>query len=860
MAGKIIEIIVLLAGLLLTAAIVISIPMKSYNEYKDYLAQIEQQNEENKQNSIKPVLESLTVELKEGVRYFANDLADPKVEHFTVIANYVKGEEKYSEPVEEGKFTVSTHDDFYAKGGEIKISYKGASATIDVELVPVVVESLKVLDNPYTVKYAEGSTFDAAGMVIQAIYNDGSSKIVSADEYVVDTQTALTTSDNKVTVSYQIGDITKTVDVEIGVSKTLDNGAVKSIAINNALVNAGDTLDNAALTVIATYESGNRKALSADEYTISGSAEVVKFGKAYSVTVSYNEDTTKTAKAKVTVRQTLQGEDGVIVGGKKNTEPEYVISNGVITELGTNVSFAGNFSNVVTGGNEGSLTLVINTAAGVIGNITMRCGNSYLVGSEGNYSMQPLQINTILDLTVNGRAVEIPDSVVLKGCGPWASYAPLYGIYYEFTFNGVELDPGVNEVKFSFKKSTVGALNCWGETPSTMNIDYVNFDTIGADLPDNYEIEKLEITDALNIQFKQSVDTLVVPVVGYITGGAQIGVEPELYDVKVIGNTEGGYFHFGTYTIEISLKSDPSVKATKEYTVPVHKSFVVLNASVELVDGKVYYVFSGNATGYKAEDIVLFDGSDKPKLADSTFTEDTFVLKYDVTDRAIGTTFYPHMSIEGKNYANGANTAGDIRDNGLTFVNGQSVKLGGKIYYLNLQYSMPNLVVKEAPTYEAVKDNTFESDKNLLLTLEATSEGVTLQGNSKASTEYSGGIGGMDKANAGVTYTFTLDAAGKVDFIWNIAGSQYKSGVPNLGLDDMSTNVVVTIDGKAVDVSGISLPAGEGTTTAEIWWNLQQIVIKDLELSAGTHTFQCVVLADGSGANVGPMEIYYAAN
>ena len=856
MAGKIIEIIVLLVGLLITAAIVVKIPLDSYNEYKDYLAQIEEANKPE----IKAELESITVQLKEGVRYFANDTAEVRADHFTVTANYIKGEESYSEPVEEGKFTVTSPTDFYANGGDVVVKYKNQSVTLSIELEPVVVETLELLDTPYTVKYAEGSTFDATGMVIQAVYNDGSSKIISADEYVVDTQTALTTSDNKVTVSYQIGDIIKTVDVEIGVSKTLDNGAVKSIAISNALVNAGDTLDNATITVIATYDSGNRKALSNEEYTISGSDEAVKFGKAYELTVTYNEDSTKTAKSKVIVRQTLQGEDGVIVGGKKNTEDEYVIIDGVITKLENTVSFAGNFSKVVTNGTEGSLTLVINSETATIGDITMRCGNSYLLGSTGNYWMQPLQINTILDLTINGREVQIPASVILKGCGPHADYAPLYGIYYEFTFEDVQLDPGQNVVKFNFKKSTVGALNCWGETPSTMNIDYVNFDTIGNDVPDNYDIEKIHVSNALNITYKQPFEDLTVPATATITGGTVIGLDPSLYNVTIKGADEGDtYFRFRTYTIEVSLKSDPSVKDSIEYTVPEFKSFTVLNAGVEIVDGKVYYVFSGNSTCYDAEDLVFFDGAETYKLITS-FTEDTFVFKIDATDLPAGLTIYPHLSIEGRNYNNGANANGDIRGNGLTFTNGQSVKHGGKVYTIKTQYSMPTLVIAEVASYEAVKDNTFESDKNLLLSLVATSEGVSLQGNSKASTEYSGGIGGMDKANAGVTYTFTLDAAGKVDFIWNIAGSQYKSGVPNLGLDDMSTNMVVTIDGKAVDVSGISLPAGEGTTTAEIWWNLQQIVIKDLELSAGTHTFQCVVLADGSGANVGPMEIYYEAN
>ena len=108
MVGKIIEAIILLLGVFVAIFLIIAIPNKSYNEYKDYLAQIEQQNEENKQAQIKPVLESITVTLKEGVRYFANDRAEAKAEDFIVVANYTKGEESYSEPVEEGKISVKT--------------------------------------------------------------------------------------------------------------------------------------------------------------------------------------------------------------------------------------------------------------------------------------------------------------------------------------------------------------------------------------------------------------------------------------------------------------------------------------------------------------------------------------------------------------------------------------------------------------------------------------------------------------------------------------------------------------------------------------------------------------------------------
>lgn len=850
MAGKIIEILILLAGLLVTAAIVISIPLKSYNEYKDYLAQIEEQAKENAQAAIKPKVESLTVELKEGVRFFANDLADPKAEHFTVIANYIKGEEKYSEPVEEGDFTLNVPGDFYSKGGDVQITYKGTSATVSITLEPVVVETLKVLETPYTVKYAQGTAFDPAGMIIQAVYNDGSVKILTAEEYVVDTNTALTTSDNKVTVSYQIGDIIKTVDVEIGVSTTLDNGEVESIVIiGNPIVRAGSTVNTAIVEVNAVYESGNRKLLSADEYTISGSDdETTRLGKSYNVTVTYNADTTKTATAQAIIRHSLQGENGFVVGGHVKSETEYVVIDGVITKLDHEVSFAGGFSGAVTAGNEGSLTYIINCETKSTGSITMRCGNSYLVGSKGNYSMMPLQINTILDLTINGRAVRIPANVVLKGCGPHADYAPLFGIYYEFTFENVQLDPGQNEIKFNFKKSTVGATNTWGESPSTMNIDYVNFDFLGNEIPENYEIEKIELPEDFGIEFKQSLDSVKnIKLLATITGGAKISIDPGYYDVNIIGAQEGDtYFKFRTYKIEYTLKTNSNVKCSYEYTIDPVKSFTILNAYLELEGNKVYYVITGDSTGYDADDFAFY-GDGKKYNMNTSFGEDNFVFKVDITDMKIGDSFSPRMTVEEKNYVNGVDGSGSIVGNNLKFTDGQSVYLNNQRYLIKATNGVPGVAVKEQV-----------SDKDFFANFVYGTPGTETNGKDKNS-DYPGGTGNLDGKDKYISYTFTLTEAGKVDFVWYIAGNKWNSGTKsNDGITDMSKHMTVTIDGKTLDVSGIALPAGTGDATS-VWWNIQKVVFKDIELSAGTHTFKCLITTSG-GLNVGSMEIYYTAN
>ena len=869
MGRRIIEIVALLLGLVITAGVVIAIPMKSYNEYKDYLAEVEKQNEDKKQQAIKPELESITAELKEGIKYFANDMAEVRPEHFIVTANYTKeGQEPWSELVEEGDFTVSSPADFYAKGGKITVKYKGHATTVEVSLEPVVLESIEITVNPYTIKYQAGTSFDASGMIVTAHYNDGSAKVLADDQYTAP-EKLLSIGDTAVTVSFTDGEVTKSADVAIGVSETLDNGAVASIVIvDGAIVNAGQQITTAAMEVNAVYENGNRRPLAQDEYTIDAALGAVEFGKMYHLTVSYNADPTKTAATDVKVRQTLQGENGTIVGGSKKTEDEYAIINGVITKLENQVSFAGNFSQTVLNGEDAYLVLTLNSAASTVGDITVRCSNSYNVYFNGSnaddgYMMKPLQINTILDLTVNGREVKVPATVILRGCGPYESYAPLYGIYYEFNIEDVELDAGANKVMFNFKRSTVGATNCWGESPSTLNIDYVHFDTFGSEIPDDYTITGIEIQNNFAPTYGQKYSDLEVPVLGILDNGTKIGLSKDLYDVEISGGKPGeSTFKFGTYTVTATLKENPTIKASIDVEVPEFESFTVLTASVEIVDGRVHYVFRGTCTGYDAEDIELFDGGTiYPAVVE--LGETTFEMYVDVTETGYGITYWPHIRLNGVNYDNGANANGDVRGNGLEFTDGESVVLGDRSYTIVSQYSMPTLVVDkyvEAPVipenpddvkYDAELDNSFVSNKVLIGEFIYSSPETETSGKDQSS-EYPGGIGGMDKVNKFVTYTFTLDKAAKVDFIWSVSGSKW-NGSGNDGLTNAGENLAVVIDGKTVDVEGIALPAGTGSTE---WWNMQQIVVKDVELEAGTHTFTCLILTEGAGLNIGDMKVY----
>ncbi len=691
--GKIIEIAILIAGILLTVAVVIAIPLNSYYEHKAYRDRLLELSKPEP----KPILESLTVQLKEGVTYFNNGLAEPKADDFIVVANYTLDGVPYTEEVPAGKFVVSTAPGFYAVGGDVNISYKGKTEVFAVELTPIKIEALNVTQNPYTVKYQAGTTFNAQGLIISAVYNDGSAKVIPADKYEVDTQKQLTTADTSISVGYTEGGQTQTVAVPIGVVDVLDNGAVtKLVLTSDAIVLVGDKLSNTQMGLNAVYESGNRLPLDRAEYVISGGNTVAEFGKAYTVSVSYAKDSAVSISAGVIVRSTLQGESATITGGVQKGETEYTVVDGVITSLNKTTSYAGDFVKTVLAGNEGSVTFKLVSESAVVSNLIMRCANSYCCYANGvdaadGYVMKPLQMNTVLDLIVNGQEIAIPDSVVLKGAGPHGSYGPLYNIYYDVAFEGIELEPGENTIKIKFKQSTAGAANVWGQSPSTLNIDCVTIDSVGHEIPDNLVIEKIAISPNYSVQVNQRFDRVKPTVYAVLADGTKVRVSQDLFDFSVTGGEEGATrIAYGKYTVTATLKSNPAVTATSDIESIGVK---VLNADIVQEGDKIYYVFSGTHYGCSAEDLQFFDGTTVYDLI-CEFTDTTFTFKIDVTLLTPGVTVYPHLKVRGANYYNGGqNENGDIVGADLVAPYDKEITFNGQIYKLVRSWSMPTLQI-----------------------------------------------------------------------------------------------------------------------------------------------------------------------
>lgn len=83
-------------------------------------------------------------------------------------------------------------------------------------LVEPTLVSIAITTPPTKVAYSEGETFDATGMVVTATYSNETSKAVTT--YTTSPNTALATTDTKITVSYTEGEVTKTAEQAITVS------------------------------------------------------------------------------------------------------------------------------------------------------------------------------------------------------------------------------------------------------------------------------------------------------------------------------------------------------------------------------------------------------------------------------------------------------------------------------------------------------------------------------------------------------------------------------------------------------------------------------------------------------------------
>lgn len=138
----------------------------------------------------------------------------------------------------------------------ITISYTEGSVTKQTTqaiTVAKVLESIEITTPPNKTAYFSGETFNPAGMVVTAHYNDGSSAAVSG--YTYSPNGALAAGNNTITVSYSEGGVTKTDTQAITVttiSNTLNSNSwatIKAVSDAGQGANYWDVGDTKQITI-----------------------------------------------------------------------------------------------------------------------------------------------------------------------------------------------------------------------------------------------------------------------------------------------------------------------------------------------------------------------------------------------------------------------------------------------------------------------------------------------------------------------------------------------------------------------------------------------------------------------------------
>ena len=219
--------------------------------------------------------------------YFTGETFDPT--GLTLTVSYNNG----TTAVVSDGMTFNTVNTTLQGTKTVRVTYAGKTATFKITVTELKITSIEIVKLPDTTEYYIGEEdFDATGIVVEAVYNNGSREAIDFDELYFDGFDASAIGENEITVYYE--DFEATFNVTI---KALD---VTSIAIKTAPKKTtyfiGETADYTGLVITATYSNGVTTTVTSG-YTVSGFDSATAGQK--TITVEYEG---KTATFNVTVK------------------------------------------------------------------------------------------------------------------------------------------------------------------------------------------------------------------------------------------------------------------------------------------------------------------------------------------------------------------------------------------------------------------------------------------------------------------------------------------------------------------------------------------------------------------------------
>lgn len=173
----------------------------------------------------------------------------------------------------EGRVAIQVID----KAGNIE-SYNAQSITLPTQL-----NYIEITRSPYKTTYQVGDYFDTRGMIVTAIYYNGTRREVT--NYTVEGGNDLTLGQRYVTIRYTEGGITKTTTQNITVQSQQLTGIEITREPYNIIYEEGEDFDITGMIVTARYNDGSSKKVT--NYKVED-GKYLALGQRY-VTISYTE-------------------------------------------------------------------------------------------------------------------------------------------------------------------------------------------------------------------------------------------------------------------------------------------------------------------------------------------------------------------------------------------------------------------------------------------------------------------------------------------------------------------------------------------------------------------------------------------
>lgn len=173
-------------------------------------------------------------------------------------------------------YTLSLPDMSTAGTKTVTVTCGSQTATFDITVISI--SKIEVTTPPTKLEYHKGDALDTTGMVISAVWTDGSKEVLT-DGYTVSDLDSTETGEKTITITYQTFTATFTVEV------VADTTGIRITSFpSKVYYKIGEAFDPSGLTVAEVRQDGTEKEIT--DYDISGFDSSTAGSK--TITVSYN--------------------------------------------------------------------------------------------------------------------------------------------------------------------------------------------------------------------------------------------------------------------------------------------------------------------------------------------------------------------------------------------------------------------------------------------------------------------------------------------------------------------------------------------------------------------------------------------